>query len=185
MNPTHARRARDKLLLPRWLVLLLPLTVWPILVFLFHGILPWALSKVVTRVGWVEHSPGYWNWAGLGLLGLGTAGLLWFWFVHTRQVSKQKRVVLKATPDYLLTAGPYRYSRNPAYLAAIITWSGWAIFYGSWLLLMATCLLWLAFNYFVIPREERGLEARHKEEYRQYLQRVPRWFSLFGRMESF
>jgi protein-S-isoprenylcysteine O-methyltransferase Ste14 len=166
---------RGKLALPRWLLLLLAMTVWPLLVFLFHGLLPWVLSGMARRVGWVEHRPGYWNWAGLGLAGLGGIGLLWFWFVHIRQVSVLKSAELKSTPDYLITGGPYRYSRNPAYVAAVTLWLGWTIFYGSWLLLVGTLLLWLILNHIVIPREERGLESRHQEAYRQYFREVRRW----------
>ena len=119
---------------------------------------------------------GSWNWAGLCLVGLGAIGVFWFWFVHTRRASAQQTVEVKSTPDYLLTGGPYQYSRNPAYLAAVTIWFGWAIFYGSWLVLVATFLLWLVLNYIVIPREERGLESRHKEAYRQYVHEVRRWF---------
>ena len=166
---------RRKLTLPRWLLLLLLVTVWPLLAFLFHGLLPWVLSGTARRVGWVEHRPGYWNWPGLGLVGLGMIGVLWFWFVHTRRALAQKTVELKSTPDYLLTEGPYRYSRNPAYVAAVTLWFGWTIFYGSWLLLVGTLLLWLILNHIVIPGEERGLESRHQEAYRQYVREVRRW----------
>ena len=175
-NHVHSGGTRGKLALPRWLLLLLLVTVWPLLAFLFHGLLPCVLSGMARRVGWVEHRPSYWNWTGLGLVALGATGLLWFWFVHTRRVSTLKTVELKSTPDYLVTDGPYRYSRNPAYLAAVTVWFGWVIFYGSWLLLIATFLLWLVLKCIVIPREERGLEARHKEAYRQYLREVSRWF---------
>jgi protein-S-isoprenylcysteine O-methyltransferase Ste14 len=75
-----------------------------------------------------------------------------------------------------LTDGPYRYSRNPAYLALLIIWFGWAVFYGSLLVLAGLSFCWLILNFLVIPREERGLEARHKEHYRQYIKSVPRWF---------
>ena len=167
---------RRKLTLPSWLLLLLSMTVWPLLAILFHGLLPWIISGVASRIGWMEQKPGHWNRIGLALVGLGTIGLFWFWLVHTRQVSKQKTVELKATPDYLLTGGPYRYSRNPAYLAAVTIWFGWVIFYGSWRLMIGASLLLLIFNYVVIPREEHGLEARHKEAYRQYFRSVPRWF---------
>jgi protein-S-isoprenylcysteine O-methyltransferase Ste14 len=167
---------RRKLTLPRWLLLLLAVTVWPLLVFLFHGLLPWGLSGMARRFGWVEHRPGYWNWTGLGPVALAAIGFLWFWFVHTKRVSAQKTMELKFTPDYLLTDGPYQYTRNPACLAAVTLWLGWTIFYGSWVVLVATFLLWLVLHCIVIPREESGLNARHKEQYRQYLQEVRRWF---------
>ena len=170
-----AGTTRHKLTLPRWLLLLLSVTVWPLLVILFHGVLPWAISRVAGRFGWAEQYPGLWNWPGLIFVALGSIVVLWFWFVHIRQVSNQKTVALKATPDYLLTGGPYRYSRNPACLAAVAIWFGWVIFYGSWLVLVGTSVWWLVLNYIVIPLEERALEARHKEAYRQFLRSVPRW----------
>ena len=168
--------SRTRLALPRWLVLLSAVIIWPLLVILFHGLLPWIISGVASRVGWMEQKPGYWNWVGLGFVALAAIGFLWFWFVHTRKVATQRTVDIKPTPDYLLTGGPYRYTRNPAYVAAVVTWFGWTIFYGSWIVLTGTFLLWLILKCIVIPLEERGLEARHKEAYRQYLRSVPRWF---------
>ena len=171
-----AGTTRRKLTLPRWLVLLLPTTVWPILVILFHGVLPWAISRMARRFGWAEQHPGLWNWLGLIIVALGSIVVLWFWLVHVREVSAREKVELKSTPDYLLTDGPYRYSRNPAYLALLIIWFGWAIFYGSVLVLAGLASWWVILNFLVIPREERGLEARHKEHYQRYVRRVPRWF---------
>jgi protein-S-isoprenylcysteine O-methyltransferase Ste14 len=60
-------------------------------------------------------------------------------------------------------------------VAAVTLWLGWTIFYGSWVVLVATFLLWLVLNHIVIPREERGLESRHQEAYRQYFREVRRW----------
>jgi protein-S-isoprenylcysteine O-methyltransferase Ste14 len=171
-----AATTRRKLTLPRWLMLLLAVTVWPLLVILFHGVLPWAISRMGRRLGWAEQHPGLWNWLGLIFVALGSIVVLWFWLVHTRRALTRPKVELKATPDYLLTDGPYRYSRNPAYVAMLTIWFGWTVFYGSFLVLIGFSFVWLLFNYVVIPREERGLAARHKENYRQYLQRVPRWF---------
>jgi protein-S-isoprenylcysteine O-methyltransferase Ste14 len=168
--------ARTQLTLSRWLALLLSVMVWPVLVILFHGMLPWAMSRMARRFGWSERHPGLWNWLGLIFVALGSMVVLWFWFVHVRKVLTHEKIEVKSTPDYLLTDGPYRYSRNPMYLAALVIWFGWAVFYGSWLVLAGLSFFWLILKFLVIPREERGLEARHKEIYRQYLQRVPRWF---------
>lgn len=167
---------RRKLALPRWFLLLLSVTVWPLLIFLFHAVLPWALSRIPRRFGWTDGNPGWWNWPGLGLVGLGAIGVLWFWFVHMRKVIALEKVALQFTPDYVVTDGPYRYSRNPMYLAVLIIWFGWAVFYGSLLVLAAGSFCWLLLNFIVIPREEHGLESRHGEHYRSYVKRVPRWF---------
>jgi len=176
VNQVHSSRTRGKLTLPRWFVLLLSVTVWPFLVVLFHGVLPWAISRMDRHLGWAEQHPGLWNWPGLIFVALGSMVVLWFWLVHTRRASAAPKVELESTPSYLLTEGPYRYSRNPAYVAMLTIWFGWTVFYGSLLVLVGLVFAWLLLNYVVIPREERGLEARHKETYRQYLQRVPRWF---------
>ena len=172
---SHPGTARRKLALPRWFLLLLSVTVWPLLIFLFHAVLPWAIAGMARRFGWVEQHPGWWNWPGLVFVGLGTIVVLWFWFVHVRKVAVPPTVELEWTPRYLLTDGPYLYSRNPMYLAVLTIWFGWAVFLGSFLVLVGDFLGWLLLNFFVIPREERGLATRHGEHYRQYANNVPRW----------
>jgi protein-S-isoprenylcysteine O-methyltransferase Ste14 len=162
-----AALTRRKRTLPRWLMLLGAVIIWPLLVILCHGVLQWAISRIARRFGWAEQHPGIWNWPGLIFVALGSMVVLWFWFVHVRAISTRGKVELKFTPDYLLTDGPYRYSRNPAYLAVLIIWFGWAAFYGSLPVLAGLFIFWVVLSFVVIPREERGLEARHKETYRQ------------------
>ena len=52
---------------------------------------------------------------------------------------------------------------------------GWALFYGSVSILVGAVLAWILFNFVVVPREERDLEARFGESYLEYKNRVPRW----------
>ena len=75
----------------------------------------------------------------------------------------------------LVVSGPYSFSRNPDYV-------GQALFVGGLALLLATPWVFLALlpallivRYGVIAREERYLERRFGEEYRQYCGRVRRW----------
>jgi protein-S-isoprenylcysteine O-methyltransferase Ste14 len=161
--------------LPRWLLLVLSVTLWPSLIVSFHGFLPWVISKRVPRLGWADLRPAWWNWAGLLIVGLGTALVLWFWWVHMRQVGRRKQLKLKPTPDYLVTDGPYCFSRNPAYVGAIAIWLGWTVFYGSWLVGAGALALFLLLHFVVIPREERGLAAKFGGTYLQYKVAVPRW----------
>lgn len=42
-----------------------------------------------------------------------------------------ERVTLGLTPSYLLMRGPYRFTRNPMYVAELGLWLGWTIFFGS------------------------------------------------------
>ncbi len=83
--------------------------------------------------------------------------------------------------SYLLTRGPYAFSRHPMYLSEQVLWFGWAIFYGSLAVLIAFVVWCLVFNFFAVPREERALEARFGEAYRQYKNTVPRWFGKIRR----
>ena len=76
-----------------------------------------------------------------------------------------------ATP----VTGPYRFSRNPIYLAFSALQVGIALCVGSlWLLITLFPALALM-SFWVIPREERYLEARFSSEYLSYKSSVRRW----------
>ena len=157
---------------------LLPYGTTPILLamlfLLVHVAAPWALSMLSTRHGWANRRRGKWNLLALIPVGAGIAGTIWMISLHYR-----------ASPDSflewkqgqkLITPGPYAVSRNPMYLCELTFWFSWAIFYGS-LPVLIGFLLWLtAFNFVIVPYEERDLEARFGEAYRAYKARVPRWF---------
>ena len=76
----------------------------------------------------------------------------------------------------IVRTGPYRFSRNPIYLAFSLFQLGIALSVNSlWLvltLLPAVALM----SFVVIPREERYLEARFTPEYSAYKASVRRWF---------
>lgn len=78
-------------------------------------------------------------------------------------------------PRELVTNGPYRYSRNPMYLSAAILQLGLAIFLQNlWMVIMLIPAITLVTAYTVIP-EERKLEERYGQDYRDYKQSVKRW----------
>ena len=75
----------------------------------------------------------------------------------------------------IVRSGPYRFSRNPIYLAFALLVLGIACWRNSlWLLgtlVAAVCLM----NFVVIPREERYLQRRFGAEYLNYKTTVRRW----------
>jgi protein-S-isoprenylcysteine O-methyltransferase Ste14 len=75
----------------------------------------------------------------------------------------------------LVTEGPYRFSRNPLYLAFTLIYAGIALIAGSlWGLLMLVPVN-LIMSRFVIRREEEYLERTFGEEYERYKKTARRW----------
>jgi len=76
----------------------------------------------------------------------------------------------------IVRTGPYRFSRNPIYLAFSLLQLGIALWVNS-LWLVATLVAAVAvMSLVVIPREERYLAARFPSEYSAYRSSVRRWF---------
>jgi protein-S-isoprenylcysteine O-methyltransferase Ste14 len=75
----------------------------------------------------------------------------------------------------LVFSGPYRYSRNPDYLGQALLYVGIALVANSWWPLFILPVVLFVVQRFVIEREERYLEAKFGEEYREYKARVRRW----------
>jgi protein-S-isoprenylcysteine O-methyltransferase Ste14 len=75
----------------------------------------------------------------------------------------------------LVTAGPYRFSRNPDYLGQALIYAGSSLVARQvWPLLLLPVALTIV-TYGVIEREERYLNGRFGAAYREYAARVPRW----------
>ena len=119
--------------------------------------------------------------AGLVPVVVGFLGLVWCLREHF--IAAPDGWTVEATPHYptpayLLAGGPYRYSRHPLYLAEALIWIGWTIFYGSLILVGTICAMGLILGPIILPREERGLEARFGEAYREYKRTVPFLFGM-------
>ena len=75
----------------------------------------------------------------------------------------------------IVRTGPYRFSRNPIYLAFSVFHVGIAIWVNSLWLLATLAGALLLMHYVVIPTEERYLERRFGAEYLDYKASVRRW----------
>jgi protein-S-isoprenylcysteine O-methyltransferase Ste14 len=75
----------------------------------------------------------------------------------------------------IVGAGPYRFSRNPIYLAFSLLQLGLALWVNSRSLLATLVPAVALMQFVVIPREERYLEARFPSEYLTYKTSVRRW----------
>lgn len=108
-----------------------------------------------------------------GILGLaGTS--LGVWGAYTL-----RRAGTGVRPDQPVTAlvagGPFRYSRNPLYIALTTIYAGIAITFGAWWPLATLVPALALVHWRIVRREEQYLEARFGDEYRAYKARVRRW----------
>lgn len=78
-------------------------------------------------------------------------------------------------PTALVLAGPYRFTRNPDYIGQTLLALGVGLLLDAPAVLVGTLAALLAVHYAIIPREERFLERKFGEAYRDYARRVPRW----------
>jgi protein-S-isoprenylcysteine O-methyltransferase Ste14 len=76
----------------------------------------------------------------------------------------------------IVRSGPYRFSRNPIYLAFSLLQLGIALWVNSLWLIVTLLGAVAVMSLLVIPREELYLTARFPAEYRAYKNSVRRWF---------
>lgn len=74
----------------------------------------------------------------------------------------------------LITAGPFEFSRNPAYLAALLLYLGGGLVVGS-LWIYALVVPAFLYTHWTIVKEEARLEAQFGDDYTGYRDRVRRW----------
>jgi protein-S-isoprenylcysteine O-methyltransferase Ste14 len=77
-------------------------------------------------------------------------------------------------PTRIIDTGPYKFSRNPIYVAWTLIYIGITILVNTWWLVVFLPAV-IVITHYVVRREERQLEQRFNEEYRQYCDRVRRY----------
>src|ERR1700738_1640067 len=76
----------------------------------------------------------------------------------------------------IVRGGPFRFTRNPMYLALCLLQVALGFFLNDWITLLFVVPLALILHYGVILREERYLTAKFGEPYLQLKRDVRRWF---------
>jgi protein-S-isoprenylcysteine O-methyltransferase Ste14 len=110
---------------------------------------------------------------GLIFLLLGSLALLWC--IRDFYVSGKGTLAPWDPPEHLVNVGLYNYSRNPMYVAVLVTLLGWVILFGSPVLLIYTIGVAVAFRQRVIRSEEPWLAQNFGQEWLAYKESVPRW----------
>ena len=103
------------------------------------------------------------------------AGLMMEWLAARALSSSGTTTRPFGEPEALVTNGPFRYSRNPFYIGLLLLLSGVCIWFSlDWAVLFIP-LLWLALHLFVVPGEERLLQARFGDAFTSYKSSTRRW----------
>jgi len=104
------------------------------------------------------------------LLGLGIATISIAMFRRHKTT-----VIPRNTPSAMITAGPYRYSRNPIYLADAFILLGFIVLKGSVLGLIFLPVFMLVIQSRFIHGEEAGLAAEFPDEFKAFCGSTRRW----------
>jgi protein-S-isoprenylcysteine O-methyltransferase Ste14 len=78
-------------------------------------------------------------------------------------------------PSRVVTSGPFRFSRNPLYIALTTVALGIALMVNSAWFLAAAVVLVLLIDRIVVRREEAAIRRKFGAEYDAYVSRVRRW----------
>ena len=143
--------------------------VFPPLLFLIALLLGIAMDLFfpadVFERRWLGHAVGW----PVFLLGVALV-------LSARKTMHQASVDPRFKPvGRMITTGLFAFTRNPLYLTVSIIYAGLAIVFNTWWPLMLYPALFAILHFGVVRREERYLETRFGDEYRDYCKRVRRW----------
>jgi len=116
----------------------------------------------------------------LGLLAIAFAIYLWsVWQFASR--GRATPLPIDA-PKSLMVRGPYRYTRNPMYLALFSALLGWLLLYQILALLLYAIAVAALVTAFVVRYEEPHLQREFGANYTEYKAIVPRWLPRLWRI---
>lgn len=134
-------------------------------------LLPGVVAFAIPLLAFAPRAP--YESRGLALAIPGVVLLLWC--VREFYAAGKGTLAPWSPPTHLVVSGPYRFSRNPIYLAVLLILAGWAVGFHSRAMTNYAAFMALVFYVRVVAFEEPWLEATHGEAWRLYRARVPRW----------
>jgi protein-S-isoprenylcysteine O-methyltransferase Ste14 len=118
--------------------------------------------------------PGVVRWVGGAVLVVAGAALLASF--NTAFSRKGTAVEPWKPTTAIVTSGPYRFTRNPAYLGMALLYVGIALLAEAVWVLVPLPVVLVVIDRAVIAREERYLERKFGREYLDYRAGTRRWF---------
>lgn len=111
----------------------------------------------------------------LGIVPLAIGGILFGWVTWVFASRGGGTPLIFAPPARLVLRGPFRWVRNPMYVADILIIVGEALLLEASIILVYAAVLWAAIHALVVIREEPHLRRAFGRSYIVYCERVPRW----------
>jgi protein-S-isoprenylcysteine O-methyltransferase Ste14 len=130
----------------------------------------WAPWWIMTRHGGTA-TPVAWE----AVLVIAAGAALYLWCVWNLASVGHGTPGLWDAPRRVVAAGPYRWVRNPTYIAALLVVLGEAWLFMSLPVLAYAGAMAVFFHLFVTGYEERRLGRHFGDSYLEYRRRVPRW----------
>ena len=145
------------------------LRVRPPVVALLLLAVAFAVDRFAPSAPWV---PAHLRWLGLLPIALGAGLGIWALATFHRRGTTHDPF---GTPTALVVAGPYRFTRNPMYVAVttLLVGIAWCAGTAPWWGVPVLFLLYVRLAN--VPHEERLLDALFGDSYRVYRTRVRRW----------
>ena len=113
-----------------------------------------------------------WRWSGLVLVVAGVALIITS--RRTMLAAETNINPFKPTTSIVRT-GPFRFTRNPLYLAMTLIYLGLTLLANTWWCFPLLVPVLLLIHFGVVVREERYLERKFGDSYRDYRLRVRRY----------
>ena len=135
-----------------------------------------AACIVVLSLHWLWPMPLFGHavalWSGLSLIVFAVA--IAIWGRRTMHAVGTNINPLRPT-TVVVTTGPFRFSRNPLYLALTLLYLGLTFVFNTWWGIIVLIPLCIIMHRGVVLREERYLEQKFGETYRRYRSSVRRY----------
>jgi len=132
----------------------------------------YALGAFAGRRGWLRAHLLRQPTLGWALVGAAACVFAWaaaqFWRERTT-------IVPAGSPSRLVESGPFRFSRNPIYVADLLATAGIALLGGAVRYWLVVPLLAAALAAVYVPHEEAKLRAAFGAAFDAYAARVRRW----------
>jgi protein-S-isoprenylcysteine O-methyltransferase Ste14 len=142
--------------------------------------IPWKLAGARPPAG------GWWQ-AGWLLFGAGIALGAWCLVLFLLSggtpapfFTRHLGFLIGHEPSQLVRGGPYRFSRNPMYVAVAAVIFGEGLRYRSAAVLEYGCAVLLFFHLVIVFLEEPHLRKARGPGYEDYLRATPRWLGMPG-----